>query len=281
MPKRQPHCSLHESMTSSPDIAGTLNRPERLRAVQHCGLIDTPPEECFDRLTRLAAEAVHAPAAFLSIVDERGDFYKSQFGFQEPLASARRMTGETFCHHTIVNDGLLVIDDARLGGHSQVPTIRTMGIVAYVGVPLRTAAQPILGAFCVIDTRPRAWSAGEVDTITLLARAAMREIESRTRASQAHQPAATATSTATLSPREREILFRILSGQRLKEIAFELNISVKTVSTHRTRLMTKLELTNNRDLFRYALQNGLLDWRSSLAQTAAAPRFAQPTLVSP
>lgn len=63
-----------------------------------------------------------------------------------------------------------------------------------------------------------------------------------------------------LTPREHEIMLSIISGKRIKEIAVELEISDKTVATHRARLLKKLSLSDNRDLFRYALRHGLADW---------------------
>ena len=62
-----------------------------------------------------------------------------------------------------------------------------------------------------------------------------------------------------LSPREREVMTMILAGQRLKEIAVNLDISVKTVTTHRSRFMRKLGLEDNLALFRYGIRNGLID----------------------
>lgn len=61
-----------------------------------------------------------------------------------------------------------------------------------------------------------------------------------------------------LSRREREVMNRLLSGQRLKEIAALLDISVKTVTTHRSRLLRKLGLEDNLGLYRYAVRNGLM-----------------------
>jgi len=61
-----------------------------------------------------------------------------------------------------------------------------------------------------------------------------------------------------LSPREREVFTMILSGQRLKEIAAKLDISVKTVTTHRSRLMRKLNVDDNLGLYRYGIRNGLI-----------------------
>lgn len=61
-----------------------------------------------------------------------------------------------------------------------------------------------------------------------------------------------------LSRREREVMSMMLEGQRLKEIAARLDISVKTVTTHRSRLMKKLHVEDNLGLYRYGIRNGLI-----------------------
>jgi len=61
-----------------------------------------------------------------------------------------------------------------------------------------------------------------------------------------------------LSPRESEVMGMILEGRRLKEIAAKLDISVKTVTTHRSRLLRKLGLDDNLGLYRYGVRNGLI-----------------------
>lgn len=61
-----------------------------------------------------------------------------------------------------------------------------------------------------------------------------------------------------LSRREAEVLRMILDGKRLKEIAALLDISVKTVTTHRSRLLRKLGLEDNLGLFRYGVRAGLI-----------------------
>lgn len=63
-----------------------------------------------------------------------------------------------------------------------------------------------------------------------------------------------------LSPRERDIMLRLVRGVRPKEIALELEISEKTVATHRARLMKKIGVEDNRQLLLYALKAGLTDW---------------------
>jgi DNA-binding NarL/FixJ family response regulator len=62
-----------------------------------------------------------------------------------------------------------------------------------------------------------------------------------------------------LSPREREVMTMILTGRRLKEIAANLDISVKTVTTHRSRLLRKLGLEDNLGLYRYGIRQGIIN----------------------
>ncbi|HEX7151225.1 MAG TPA: LuxR C-terminal-related transcriptional regulator [Thermoanaerobaculia bacterium] len=63
-----------------------------------------------------------------------------------------------------------------------------------------------------------------------------------------------------LSRREREVMELILAGHRMKEIALALDISAKTVSTHRTRMLKKLNLTTIRELYQYAVTHRLVEW---------------------
>lgn len=62
-----------------------------------------------------------------------------------------------------------------------------------------------------------------------------------------------------LSDREHQVLCMIVSGKSLSDIAQELCLSVKTVSTHKSRLMQKLGVQNNVELIQYALKNGLAE----------------------
>jgi GAF domain-containing protein len=159
-----------------------VNDPERVAALHRTGLLGTDAEEAFDRMTRLAAKLLRVPAAFISLVDHERDFYVSAHGFGEPLATSRELTGRTFCHYAIESDQPLVINDARADPvYSLVPTVESLGVAAYVGVPLPGPEGHILGSFCAIDTSPRAWTPDEVDILSELASSARREIELRHR----------------------------------------------------------------------------------------------------
>jgi GAF domain-containing protein len=121
---------------------------QRLEAVQQTGLLDTPPEESFDRLTRLAAKLIGVPTTFISLVDQGRDFYKSCFGFGEPLSTTRQLEGRTFCHHAIVSSAPLVIDDTMADAvFRKVPTVQSLGVRAYAGIPLITDDGQAIGSF--------------------------------------------------------------------------------------------------------------------------------------
>src|SRR5215210_1125110 len=90
---------MQDAPPSSPDAA--VRSESRLAAVRATGLLDTPSEPAFDRLTRLAVRLLRVPASFLSLVDEERDFYKAATGFGQPLAEAREIQGRTFCHYSI------------------------------------------------------------------------------------------------------------------------------------------------------------------------------------
>jgi PAS domain S-box-containing protein len=169
------------------DAQATLGDPERVAVLEATGLLDSEAEEAFDRLTRLAVRLVGVPAAFVSLVDAQRDFYKSACGFGEPLASARELTGPTFCHYTVQQATPLVIPDTAADPTWRaVPTVQTLGVAAYVGIPLVVDGQSI-GAFCAIDMSPRAWSGDEIEILTELAASAQREIELRVAAATARQ----------------------------------------------------------------------------------------------
>lgn len=173
---------MSESLTaprSYEQVEGAVRDGRRLAAVRATGLLDTEIEEAFDRLTRLAVRLVKIPAAFVSLVDERRDFYKSACGFGEPLASSRQLEGPTFCHFTILSAEPLVIPDTNADPvYREIPTVRSLGVAAYVGIPILFSGQ-VIGAFCAIDSVPHAWTKDEVTVLTELAAVAVSEISLR------------------------------------------------------------------------------------------------------
>jgi PAS domain S-box-containing protein len=187
--------------------------PRRVAAVRATGLLDSDAEEAFDRLTRLAVRLVGVPAAFVSLVDAERDFYKSACGFGEPLASARELTGPTFCHYTVQRTTPLVIPDTAADpAYRDVPTVRTLGVAAYVGVPLVGGRADRRGVLRHRHAAARV-DGGEVEVLTELAASAQRELDLRAAAAAADATA------AQLRAQQAELE---ASNQQLQEQAAEL-----------------------------------------------------------
>ncbi|HEY0151620.1 MAG TPA: GAF domain-containing sensor histidine kinase [Longimicrobium sp.] len=161
--------------------ASPLHDPERLGELRATALLDSPTEEAFDRLTRLASKLLQAPISTVTLVDDRRQFYLSCTGIPEPLASARETPLEmSFCKHTVVLGAPLIIPDTR--GHPMVggnPAIDGFGVRAYAGIPLLTAGGHAIGTLCVMDYVPRQWTDDQVASLADLAAAVSTEIELR------------------------------------------------------------------------------------------------------
>ncbi len=129
------------------------NEEARLRLLRSLGVLDTPPEEDFDRITRVSAELMHVPIALVSLVDENRQWFKSKVGL-EVCETSRDMT---FCSHALLVPDILLISDAtRDARFSDNPMVLgAPHIRFYAGVPLRSDDGLVLGTLCAIDTRPR------------------------------------------------------------------------------------------------------------------------------
>jgi PAS domain S-box-containing protein len=158
-----------------PPIPG--NETQRLRALKATGLLDTHPEERFDRLTRLASRTLDLPIALVSLVDEQRQWFKSAVGLTAPE------TGRdiSFCGHAIHSDDIMVVPDARLdprfAGNPLLSGDRP--VIFYAGAPLRSPDGYRLGTLCVIDHAPRAFGARERRILRDLADCVEQEILTR------------------------------------------------------------------------------------------------------
>lgn len=159
----------------------TLDDPARLSALQRSALLDTPVEEQFDRITRLASAVLGVPVALVSLVDDHRQFFKSQHGLPEPWASRRETPlSHSFCQHVVSQAAPLIVSDAR--EHPLVRdnlAISEIGVVAYAGIPIQSSDGHVLGSFCAIDTKPREWSESEIDTLRQLGALLRTELELR------------------------------------------------------------------------------------------------------
>jgi GAF domain len=165
-----------------PEFADALAEPGRLAALHDAALLDTPPEESFDRLARLAARVVGAPVALVTAVDRDRQFFKSCLGLPEPWATRRETPlTHSFCQHVVTARKPVIVSDARKDSRViDNLAIRDLGVIAYLGVPLITAAGQAIGTLCVIDHQPRIWTNEEISLVTDIAAAVVSEITLRT-----------------------------------------------------------------------------------------------------
>lgn len=160
--------------------AGVLNE-QRLAALHRLGLLDSPTEPAFDRLTRLATRLLHVPVAFISLVDTDRQFFKSSIGLPEPWASLRETPlSHSFCQYVVDTGELLVVADAP--NHPLVCTnlgISELNIQAYLGIPLQTSDGMVLGSLCAVHTEPHEWNIEDIEILQDLAATVVTEIELR------------------------------------------------------------------------------------------------------
>ena len=145
----------------SPDLPP--DEAERIAALRGLNILDTPPEERFDRVTRLAAQLFGVPIAVISLVDAKRQWFKSRHGL-DAIETPRDVS---FCGHAILQDGVFHVPDAL-----QDPAFADNPLVLgdpkirfYAGTPLRTKSGAALGTLCLIDTKPRDF--GESDRALL------------------------------------------------------------------------------------------------------------------
>ena len=171
---------VHQPGSQSKDkLSDVIENEARLEALRRTSLLDSPPEEAFDRLTRLATAVLHVPVALVSLVDGDRQFFKSQCGLSEPLASLRQTPlTNSFCKHVVGSREPLVVADARRDPlFAQSADGSDVEVIAYAGVPLITSEGYALGTFCIVDRQPHDWTEEEIGILRVLATSTMSEIE--------------------------------------------------------------------------------------------------------
>ncbi len=126
---------------------------ERLRNLCSYNILDTPPEERFERLVRLVCTLLAVPAATVTFVDADRQWFKARRGVDAPETPR----DVAFCAHTILAGETLVVQDAtRDARFADSPLVTDDGIRFYAGAPIRTRAGSAIGVLCAIDFAPRA-----------------------------------------------------------------------------------------------------------------------------
>lgn len=145
-------------------IAGVIDEMARQRALDDMGILDTPPEERFDRVTRLAKQLFGVETAAINLIDGDRQWAKSVSG----LGPVELPRTESMCTVTIQSDEPLVVPDLAADpehAHKVVPDLLRF----YAGIPLYAPGGERIGAFCVYDSQPRHFSARETEMLSDLA----------------------------------------------------------------------------------------------------------------
>jgi diguanylate cyclase (GGDEF)-like protein len=149
----------------------------RLEALDRYDVLDTPREEAFDRLTRLARRVLDVPIAAVSLIDGHRQWFKSCDG----LSGGETKREHAFCDHAIRAAEPLIVPDAladlRFAENPYVtgdPNVRF-----YAGIPLRSSDGHNVGTLCVVDKKPRELDRAQLDILNDLARLAADELELR------------------------------------------------------------------------------------------------------
>jgi diguanylate cyclase (GGDEF)-like protein len=150
------------------------NESIRIDTLRSLNILDTPSEERFDRLTRLAKRLFAVPIALVSLIDVNRQWFKSCIGL-EVKETARNIS---FCGHAILGNDILMIPDATLDERfydnplvTDEPRIRF-----YAGVPLVVANGSKIGTLCLIDRQPRTLTNEEQELLRDLGHLAEQEL---------------------------------------------------------------------------------------------------------
>ncbi|UVK86258.1 sensor domain-containing diguanylate cyclase [Pseudomonas sp. B21-051] len=129
------------------------NEATRIQALHGLKVLDSAPEERFDRLTRLAKRLFNVPIALVTLVDKDRQWFKSCVG----LDVNETPRDVSFCGHAILQDELLLVPDAKQDKrfHDNPLVIGEPNIRFYAGYPLTVPNGNKMGTLCLIDTQPR------------------------------------------------------------------------------------------------------------------------------
>ncbi|MGH7205018.1 MAG: response regulator [Nitrospiraceae bacterium] len=139
------------------------DEPKRLAILRELHILDTPAEERFDRITRLAQRLFDVPIVLISLVDATRQWFKSRQG----LSVSETARDISFCGHAILHESAMVVPDAQLDPRFADNPLVTgePHIRFYAGQPLASPDGRKLGALCLIDRRPRQMSASDLQTL--------------------------------------------------------------------------------------------------------------------
>jgi hypothetical protein len=154
-----------------------LDDDNRLSELWAYEILDSPVEKDFDDLLELAALFCGCPMATITFIDKERQWFKSMRGM--PQRENNRFT--SFCAHTILQDGLLVVEDAQVDSRfAAYPDVcGGQNIRFYAGVPITTAGGFRIGSICVMDHVSRQMTPEQLHSIEILSVQVSRLLELR------------------------------------------------------------------------------------------------------
>jgi GAF domain-containing protein len=153
------------------------NEAERLAALYALLILDTPPDQRFDKIVEFAASEFEVPIALLTLVDRERQWFKARVG----LAVCETGRDISFCGHAILAQDIMVVPDALEDPRFADNPLVTgePGIRFYAGAPLTLPSGAALGTLCLIDRRPRTLDAMELGILSTLRDLAVLELSGR------------------------------------------------------------------------------------------------------
>lgn len=150
------------------------NETTRMDTLRALNILDTSPEERFDRLTRLAKRLFGVPIALVSLVDADRQWFKSCVG----LSATETSRDVSFCAHAIIGDEILEVPDTLMDTrfHDNPLVTDAPNIRFYAGCPLTVPNGSKLGTLCLIDVKPRDLDEEERELLRDLGRMAEQEL---------------------------------------------------------------------------------------------------------
>ncbi len=153
------------------------NEAARLSALKGLEILDTPEEEMFDEITKLASMICNVPISLVSLIDETRQWFKSHHG----LKARETPRSLAFCSHAILGDEMFVVPNAKRDNRfKNNPLVNgDPNVIFYAGIPLALDDQIKLGTLCVIDNKPRELNEEQVQMLRLLGKQTVRLLQMR------------------------------------------------------------------------------------------------------
>ena len=169
------------SASSDQGLLSTQDYPpdesRRLEALDRYNILDSPPEEQFDRAARLAARWLDVPISLVTLLAEDRQWFKACVGIEQ----RETKRDVAFCRYNIDDTDMLVVEDASEDPRFKENPLVTgsPGIRFYAGAPLVTPGGQIVGSLCAIDTKPRSAETMDLSLLEDLAAFVVDELELR------------------------------------------------------------------------------------------------------